>query len=124
MALVTSRVQPVNVTIQAKSVMATGAVLIMVAVYGAAVVWNGNVGAFATQVWNDFAGKPKGQPAFWQWALSFVILYALSKNDTTKQLFGPLLAIMVVAMLIQLAMKQPQLFAQLNSGVKSILGGT
>lgn len=122
MALVTTRVQPVNVVIQGKSVIANAAVLLLLAAYLAAVVWNGNVGAFATQAWADFSGRKSNQPAFWQWALAFIILYALGENDATSHLFGPLLAIMVVAMLIQLAIKQPQIFNTLDNNIRFILG--
>lgn len=121
-----------------RSPAANATVLLLLATYLAAVVWRGNIGAFATAVWNDFSGQGSstvgpggavtvtgtGGVAFWQWALALVILYALAENNTTAPLFEPLLAIMIVAMLLQLAIKQPQVFKKLTQGINSIFGGT
>jgi hypothetical protein len=112
-----------KVVMVAKNTAANGAVLILLAVYLGAVVWKGNVGAFTAQLWQDFSGRPQGGPAFWQWGLAVIVLYAIAQNDSTEHIFGPLLAILIVAMLIQLAMKQPQLFANLTSGINKLFGG-
>lgn len=119
-----------------KSTSANGAVLILVAIFLGAIVVRGNVGSFMSTVWNDITGQTtavsggavtvtaaKG-PAFWQWAIAVVILIALAENDSTSGLFAPFLGIMVIAMLIQLATRQPQLFKDLSAGITSLLGGT
>jgi hypothetical protein len=126
-----------KVYLVSKSSAANGAVLLMLAVYLAAVVYQGNVGAFSKQIWADFSGNgsasvgPGGVTvtaskgvAFWQWALASIVLIYLAENDNTSQLFGPLLAIVVVAMLIQLAEKQPAAFKALTAGVNTLFGGS
>jgi hypothetical protein len=124
-----------KVYIAATNSKVNATVLIMLAVYLGAVIWQGNVGAFASSVWADFSGQPMpgqgpgvtGQaqrPAFWQWALAVLILYWLAQNPSTENLFGPLLAIVIVAMLIQLAIRQPGVFQTMTNSFKSLLGGT
>jgi hypothetical protein len=113
----------------AKSPAVNGAVLIMLAIYLAAVVYQGNVGDFAKALWADFSGQQPGggktqRPAFWQWALAVLVLYALAQYPETEHLFGPLLGIVIVAMMIQLAVKQPGVFQTLNDSVKALFGGT
>jgi hypothetical protein len=128
---------PQKVMMVAKNTTANAAVLILLAVFLAAIVWRGNAKVFATTVWADITGQQssvssngavtvtgsKG-PAFWQWAIALIVLYALAENSNTSHIFGPLLAIMVVAMLIQLAEKNPTQFANLSNGVKQIFGGS
>lgn len=106
-----------------KNTTANGAALLLLAVYLGMVVYRGNVKDFALQVWKDVSTRSTAGPAFWQWAIALLILYALAENPNTSHIFGPLLAIALVAMLLQLAIHQPKLFATLNKNVGYILGG-
>jgi hypothetical protein len=126
-----------KVYVIAKNGAANGFALLMLAIYLAAVVWRGNLTPFVQAVWADFSGNgavstqggatvvmASRGPAFWQWLLALVILYALASNPDLKPVFEPLLIVALVALLIQLATNRPQYFASLNSGIKSIFGGT
>jgi hypothetical protein len=108
----------------AKNTTANGAVLLLLAAFLAVVVYNGNLGYLASALKQDLFTRSQAGPAFWQWAVGLIVLYALAENPNTSQLFGPLLAIALVALLIQLATKQPTLFQNLTSGINRILGGT
>lgn len=116
---------PSTVYLVTKNNTANAAILVALAIYLGAVIWQGNLGAFLSTAWADFSGQGGAQrPAFWQWFLALVILLWLAENDTTSGLFAPLLAIVVIAMLIELATTQPQLFANLNQGIAKLFGGT
>jgi len=107
-----------------KSNSANGLAMIVLAAYLIAVVWRGNLQFFLKTLWQDISGKQTSGRAFWQWGLAVVVLYYLATNDTTEEFFGPFLAIMVVALLIQLAGAQPQLFNNLSTALNKVFGGS
>jgi len=103
---------PVNATIA-----------ILIAVYIVAVWWQGNLTAFASAFWDDITGRSNGRPAFWQWLIALAVLYALAHNDSTAPLFGPILAIAVVGLFIQLQLSNPQALTNLATQARQLLGG-
>lgn len=107
----------------AKSPALNAGILILVAVYLGAVIWRGNVNDLMKAVWADFTGQGYKGPAFWNWAIALLILMWLAERPSTSHIFGPLLAIMTVALLIQLAINQPQVFNTLDNNLRYILGG-
>lgn len=121
-----------KVYLVAQNSTANGFILLAVAIYLGVIIWQGNLTAFVTTLWADISGKQvatsgasvtvtatKG-PAFWQWLVALLVLYVLASNPTTEPYFGPFLAIMLVALLIQLATNQPALFANLNTAIQKV----
>lgn len=102
---------------------ANGIVLLLIAAYLAAVTWKGNIGALGSALYKDLFDKGQAGVAFYQWLIALVILWYLANKPETSKIFEPLLYIALVALLIQLATKQPNLFKALNQGVSRILGG-
>lgn len=102
------------------------AIAIFVGVYLLVALYQGNLGALATQAKADFLGGTDAQgnatPGFWRWAAALIVLIYLSQNPATSNLFGPLLAITLVAMLINIASTQPGLFQNLNNGIAAFFG--
>lgn len=119
-----------------KSTAVNGSILIILAVYLSAVIYQGNLINFVKAFWQDFSGQsvtqgPGGSvtvtgnkgPAFWQWAIALLILYALAQNDEVRKVFGPLIIIALCAMFINLAEKNPQMFKTLTSSIDKFFGG-
>jgi len=118
---------PINIQLQQRTAsidpISNGAVLLLLAVYLGIVIWNGNLGALTSALKQDILQRNSAGPAFWQWLIALIVLYALAKNPATSQIFGPLLGIALVAMLIQLALKNPQSFNALDNNIRYLLGG-
>lgn len=99
------------------------AVALLLGAYLAIVLYQGNLGALATQAKTDFLGGATGtgatQPGFWKWGAAVLILMALAQINAVKPVFGPILAITLVAMLINIASENPQALSNLESGVQS-----
>jgi hypothetical protein len=111
-----------KIVVMNKSSAANGIVLLGIAVYLGVVVWNGNLEQFINTLWDDITGKGPHGYAFWQWGLAVVILLYLATFDSLQGPMDTLLIIAFVALLIQLATKQPQLFKNLNSALSGIFG--
>lgn len=95
------------------------AVAVGIGSYLAIALYQGNLGALATQARGDFLGQ-NGERGFWQWALAVIILVALGKSPTLKPVFGPLMVVALVAMLINLATTDKTKFANLQDGIKAL----
>ncbi len=103
---------------------ANGIALLLLAAYLAAVTWKGNLGALWSALYKDLFEKGPAGVAFYQWIIGLAILWWLANKPETSKVFEPLLYVALVALLIQLATKQPNLFKSLNQGVARILGGS
>ena len=100
---------------------ANAASLLFLAAYLAIVLYQGNLSKLADQARTDFLGG-NGKPAFWRWAIALLLLYALARNPSTNSLFGPILVLVLVAMLIEMATTQPGTFATLNKQIAGFFG--
>lgn len=100
---------------------ANAAAALILGAYLAIVLYQGNLGALATQAKMDFLGDAQ-HPAFWRWAIALLILYALAQNKATNFLFAPLLVMALAGMLIEMATTQPATFATLNSQIAAFFG--
>lgn len=98
---------------------AIGALLL--GAYLLAVLWQGNLGALASAASQDFFGT-NNQPAFWRWGVALLVLVYLAQSRRANWLFGPVLAIALVAMLINAASNNPQVFANLQAGLAQFYG--
>jgi len=103
--------------------LANGAALLLLAAYLSVVLATGNFSPFLAALKQDLFTRSAAGPAFWQWLIALIVLYALAKNPATSQIFGPLLGVALVAMLIQLALKNPQSFNALDNNIRYLLGG-
>ena len=97
------------------------AIAIILGVYLAIVMYQGNLGSLATAAKHDFLGGNGEQP-FWRWAVAVIVLLALARSPKYNFLFGPLLAFALVAMLINVATNNPAMFQNLNTGVATLFG--
>jgi hypothetical protein len=128
-----------TITGQVPSIPVNAAVSIFVGAYLVLVFYQGNLGKLAKQLEVDFfgvspgntgaatasgntvtVGGTRGQPAFWRWALALLILLALAQSKKLNFLFGPILALTLTAMLIEIASSQPGAFRSLQTGLKSL----
>lgn len=96
-------------------------VAVVLAAYLAIVLYQGNLGSLATAAKQDFLGGNNEKP-FWRWAAALLILLALAHNPKLNFLFGPALVFVLIAMLINTAQNQPDVFANLNQGVATFFG--
>jgi hypothetical protein len=92
---------------------------ILFAVYLAVVMFQGNLVPFLGAVKDDFLGSDN-QPAFWKWFLALLILFALAQSPRLNFMFGPLLVIVIVALLIELAQNHPGLWQNITANLQSV----
>lgn len=94
---------------------------VILAVFLVIAIGQANLGALAQAAKDDFLGTDTARP-FWRWAVAVLILMGLANSPKTKPVFGPLLGVVLVAMLIETATHNKQSFANLNGGVKALFG--